>query len=41
LEKPHILAEASETSVLRFKGRVPFKIKKEISAVQCEKRAFD
>jgi hypothetical protein len=40
LDKPHILALAAETGFLLFKEQVPFKFKKEISAVQCERRTF-
>jgi hypothetical protein len=40
LDKPHILALAAETSFLLFKEQVPLKFKKEISAVQCEWKAF-
>jgi hypothetical protein len=40
LEKPHILALAAETSFLLFKEQVPLKFKKEISAVQCERKTF-
>ncbi len=37
LDKPHIWALATETGFLLFKEQVPFKFKKEISAVLCEK----
>ncbi len=40
LDKPHILALATETVFLRFKEQVPLKFKKEISAVQCERKTF-
>jgi hypothetical protein len=40
LDKPHILALAAETGFLLFKEQVPLKFKKEISAVQCERKAF-
>ncbi len=40
LEKPHILALAAETSFLLFKEQVPLKFKKEILAVQCERKTF-
>jgi hypothetical protein len=40
LDKLHILALAVETSFLRFKEQVPFKFKKEISAVQYESKTF-
>jgi hypothetical protein len=40
LDKPHILAKAAETSFLLFKEQVPLKFKKEISAVQCERKTF-
>jgi hypothetical protein len=40
LHKPHIFAQASKTSFLQFKGRVPFKIKKKISGVQCKRKSF-
>jgi hypothetical protein len=40
LDNPHILASAVETSFLLFKEQVPLKFKKEISAVQCERKTF-
>jgi hypothetical protein len=40
LDKPHILALATETGFLLFKEQVPLKFKKEISAVQCESKTF-
>ncbi len=40
LDKPHILALAAETGFLQFKEQVPLKFKKEISAVQCERKTF-
>ncbi len=40
LDKPHILALAAETSFLLFKEQVPLKVKKNISAVQCERKTF-
>jgi hypothetical protein len=40
LDKPHILALAAETVFLRFKKQVLLKFKKEISAVQCERKTF-
>ncbi len=40
LDKPHILALAAETGFLLFKEQVPWKFKKEISAVQCERKTF-
>jgi hypothetical protein len=40
LDKPHILALVAETGFLRFKEQVPLKFKKEISAVQCERKTF-
>jgi hypothetical protein len=40
LDKPHILASAAETGFLLLKEQVPLKFKKEISAVQCERRTF-
>jgi hypothetical protein len=40
LDKPHILALAAETGFLLFKEQVPLKVKKEISAVQCERKTF-
>jgi hypothetical protein len=40
LDKPHILALAAENSFLLFKGQVPLKCKKEISAVQGERKTF-
>jgi hypothetical protein len=40
LDKSHILALAAENGFLLFKEQVPLKLKKEISAVQCERKAF-
>jgi hypothetical protein len=40
LDKPHILAFAAETGFLLFKEQVPLKFKKEILAVQCERKTF-
>ncbi len=40
LDKPHILALATETSFLLFKEQVPLKFKKELSVVQCERKTF-
>jgi hypothetical protein len=40
LDKPYILALASETDFLLFKEQVPLKFKKEISAVPCERKTF-
>jgi hypothetical protein len=40
LDKPHILALAAKTGFLQIKKQVPLKFKKEISAVQCERKAF-
>jgi hypothetical protein len=40
LDKPHILALASETGFLLFKEQVPLKFEKEISVVQCERKTF-
>jgi hypothetical protein len=40
LDKPHILALATETSFLQFKEQVPFKLKNKISAVQCKRKTF-
>jgi hypothetical protein len=40
LDKPHILALAAETGILRFKEQVPLKFKKEISVVQYERKTF-
>jgi hypothetical protein len=40
LDKPHILALAAETGFLLYKEQVPLKLKKEISAVQCERKTF-
>jgi hypothetical protein len=34
LDKPHILAQASETGFLQFKEQVPFNFKNKTSAVQ-------
>jgi hypothetical protein len=39
-DKPHILALAPETGFLLFKEQVPLKFKKEMSAVQCERKTF-
>jgi hypothetical protein len=36
LDKPHILAEAAETGILRFKEQVHLNFKNKISAVQWE-----
>jgi hypothetical protein len=38
MDEPHILALAAETGFLLFKEQVPLKLKKEISAVQCERK---
>jgi hypothetical protein len=40
LDKPHILALAAETGFLLLREQVPLKFKKEISAVQCERKTF-
>jgi hypothetical protein len=40
LDKPHILAQATETGFLQFKEQVLFKLQKKISAVQCERKNF-
>jgi hypothetical protein len=40
LDKPNIWALAAETGFLLFKEQVPLKFKKEISAVQCERKTF-
>jgi hypothetical protein len=40
LDKPHILASAAETGLLRFKEQVLSKLKNIISAVQCERKTF-
>jgi hypothetical protein len=40
LDKPHVLALAAETGFLLFKEQVPLKFKKEISAVQCQRKTF-
>jgi hypothetical protein len=40
LDKPHILALAAETGFLLFKEQVPLTFKKEISALQCERKTF-
>jgi hypothetical protein len=40
LDKPHIMALAAETGFLLFKEQVPLKYKKELSAVQCERKTF-
>jgi hypothetical protein len=40
LDKPHILALADETGFLLFKEQVPLEFKKEISAVQYERKTF-
>jgi hypothetical protein len=40
LDKPHILALAAETVFLLFKEQVPLNFKKEISAVQCDRKTF-
>jgi hypothetical protein len=40
LNKQHILALAAETGFLLFKEQVPLKLKKEISAIQYERKIF-
>jgi hypothetical protein len=40
LDKPRILALAAENVFLLFIEQVPLKFKKEISAVQCERKTF-
>jgi hypothetical protein len=40
LDKPQILALAAETGFLPFKEQVPLKLKREISAVQCQRKTF-
>jgi hypothetical protein len=40
LDKPPILALAAETGFLLFKEQIPLKFKKEISAVQYERKTF-
>jgi hypothetical protein len=40
LDKPHILALAAETGFLLFKEQVPLKFKKEISAVQYQRKTL-
>jgi hypothetical protein len=40
LDKPHILALATETSFLLFKKQVLLKFKQELSVVQCERKTF-
>jgi hypothetical protein len=40
LDKPHVLALAAETGFLLFKEQVPLKFKKEMFAVQCERKTF-
>jgi hypothetical protein len=40
LDKPHILALAAESGFLLFKEQVPLKFRKEILAVQCERKTF-
>jgi hypothetical protein len=40
LDKPHILALAGELFFCYFKEQVPLKFKKDISAVQCERKTF-
>jgi hypothetical protein len=39
-DKPHILALAAETSFLLFKEQIPLTFKKEVSAVQCERKTY-
>jgi hypothetical protein len=39
-DKPHTLAIADETIFLLFKEQVPLNLKKEISAVQWERKTF-
>jgi hypothetical protein len=38
LDKPHNFALAVGNSFLQFKEQVPFKVKRKISAVQCERK---
>ncbi len=40
MDKPHILALDAEAGFLLFKKQVPLKSKKEISAIQCERKTF-
>jgi hypothetical protein len=40
LDKPNILALATKTGFLLFKEQVPLKFKKEIPAVQFERKTF-
>jgi hypothetical protein len=40
VDKPHILALVAKTSFLLFKEQLPLKFKKEISAVQWERKTF-
>jgi hypothetical protein len=40
LDKPHTLGLSAGTGFLLFKEQVPLKVKKEISAVQCERKTF-
>jgi hypothetical protein len=40
LDKPHLLALATESGFVLFKEQVPLKFNKEISAVQCERKTF-
>jgi hypothetical protein len=40
LDKPHILALVAEAGFLLFKEQVPFKLKEETKAVQCERKTF-
>jgi hypothetical protein len=40
LDRPHILALAAEIVFLLLKEQVPFKFKKEIPAVQCDRKNF-
>jgi hypothetical protein len=40
LDKPHILPLAAEIGFLLFKEQLHLTFKKEISAVQCERKTF-
>jgi hypothetical protein len=40
MDKPHILAEATETGFFKFKEKNFYKFKNKMSEVQCKKKAF-
>jgi hypothetical protein len=40
MDKPHIFAKATETAFCNFESKILFKIKRKISVVQQERKAF-